>query len=164
MSMDLINKVMGAFLPPIQNPCSFLTNRLTTESYIQDPNQSHADPRISPLLVPSLKGLPPAFIQISGQDPLRDEAFVFERLLKEAGVPVKVEMYVLHLRLIFFSFLVHGRSRTLVTRVSLMASIWLFLSSRRAGSGLWMQKVPSSGSSSNLGRSSVEAETVNSGW
>ncbi|KAF9261872.1 hypothetical protein L218DRAFT_1001189 [Marasmius fiardii PR-910] len=52
------------------------------------------DPRVSPLLLSSHKGLPPAFFQICGMDPLRDEAFLYEKVLKEAGVPTKFEVQV----------------------------------------------------------------------
>ncbi|KAF9254822.1 hypothetical protein L218DRAFT_409947 [Marasmius fiardii PR-910] len=51
------------------------------------------DPRVSPLLLPSHEGLPPAFIQICGLDPLRDEGLLYEKVLKEAGVPTKLVVY-----------------------------------------------------------------------
>ncbi|KAH9852333.1 Alpha/Beta hydrolase protein [Lenzites betulinus] len=51
------------------------------------------DPRISPLLAPGLAGLPRTFVQVFGLDPLRDEALLFARLLREAGVDVQVAMY-----------------------------------------------------------------------
>jgi len=55
----------------------------------------NAEPHVyaSPLLASSLKGLPPALIQIAGMDPLRDEAFAYYEALKEAGVPVTVKAY-----------------------------------------------------------------------
>lgn len=62
------------------------------ESYHGEDNASNPD--VSPLLAESLEGLPPAYIQICGLDPFRDEAFLYERLLKEAGVRTKVDMYV----------------------------------------------------------------------
>ncbi|GJJ13723.1 hypothetical protein Clacol_007979 [Clathrus columnatus] len=51
------------------------------------------NPEVSPILSDSFEGLPPAYIQISGLDILRDEAFLYERLLKEAGVPTRVDVY-----------------------------------------------------------------------
>ncbi|OCH91998.1 hypothetical protein OBBRIDRAFT_727792 [Obba rivulosa] len=51
------------------------------------------DPECSPLLYPSHKGLPSAFLQVCGADPLRDEALLYERLLKEDGVKTKLEVY-----------------------------------------------------------------------
>ena len=38
---------------------------------------------------------PPAFIQIAGLDPLRDEGILYAKVLQEAGVKVKTEMLVL---------------------------------------------------------------------
>lgn len=38
------------------------------------------------------KGMPPAYVQVSGVDPLRDDGLVYERVLREHGV--KTELYV----------------------------------------------------------------------
>jgi acetyl esterase/lipase len=43
---------------------------------------SAKDPEVSPFLYPSHKGLAPALIQVCGMDPLRDEAFLYEKALK----------------------------------------------------------------------------------
>ncbi|OCK74006.1 hypothetical protein K432DRAFT_410225 [Lepidopterella palustris CBS 459.81] len=49
----------------------------------------------SPLNHPDgLKGLPPTYIQVCGMDPLRDEALIFEKVLREeSGVPTKLDIY-----------------------------------------------------------------------
>lgn len=56
----------------------------------------------SPLFVPFLyrnapgghNGLPPAYFQVCGLDPLRDEALIYERVLREeAGVKTKLDLY-----------------------------------------------------------------------
>lgn len=43
------------------------------------------DIRISPLLAKDLSGLPPAYMQISGADVLRDEGLIYARKLEQAG-------------------------------------------------------------------------------
>ncbi|KAF5365228.1 hypothetical protein D9758_005424 [Tetrapyrgos nigripes] len=51
------------------------------------------DPNMSPLLFPSHKGLPPAFIQVCGLDPVRDDGLLYERVLKADGVETKLIVY-----------------------------------------------------------------------
>nr|POE62287.1 ab hydrolase superfamily protein b1a11.02 [Quercus suber] len=53
------------------------------------------DPFFSPLLFPTGHGsLPPAYFQVCGQDPLRDEALIYERILREdEGIETKVDVY-----------------------------------------------------------------------
>ena len=64
---------------------------LTTETmdyftghYIADPAQ-YRDWRASPLLHPSLAGLPPALVLTAGYDPLRDEGAAYAEKLTAAG-------------------------------------------------------------------------------
>jgi acetyl esterase len=51
------------------------------------------DPRISPLFATVSQDLPPAFIATAEFDPLRDEAEVYSRLLRSAGVPTTLKRY-----------------------------------------------------------------------
>ncbi|KAI0057916.1 hypothetical protein BV25DRAFT_1830670 [Artomyces pyxidatus] len=51
------------------------------------------DPEMSPALYPSHAGLPPAHFQVCGLDPLRDEGLLYERLLREAGTPTRLDVY-----------------------------------------------------------------------
>lgn len=52
------------------------------------------DANLWPLLATTQEGLPPAFLQIGGIDPLRDDGLVYEQALREAGVKTKFEVYV----------------------------------------------------------------------
>ncbi|KAJ7473591.1 Alpha/Beta hydrolase protein [Mycena galericulata] len=54
---------------------------------------SPTDPEVSPLLYPSHAGLPPAFIQVCGLDPLRDDGLLYEALLREDGVETQIIAY-----------------------------------------------------------------------
>ena len=47
---------------------------------------------VSPLLADSFAGLPAAYIQVAGADPLRDEGLCYAERLEEDGVPVKLDM------------------------------------------------------------------------
>lgn len=50
------------------------------------------NPECSPFLYSSHAGLPPTYLQVCGQDPLRDEALVYEKLLKEANVATRLDV------------------------------------------------------------------------
>lgn len=64
--------------------------RLTESECLKGPL---ADPDVSPLLADHT-GLPPAYLQVCGLDPMRDEGLLYERLLRELGVPTKLDMRV----------------------------------------------------------------------
>jgi acetyl esterase/lipase len=59
--------------------------------YYNPPNPS--DPDASPLLHTDCAGLAPAYIQVAGMDPLRDEGLAYAAKLREAGVAVRLDMY-----------------------------------------------------------------------
>jgi acetyl esterase len=56
--------------------------------YIGEPAQ-YSDWRASPLLAPSLAGLPPALVLTAGYDPLRDEGRQYADALSAAGTPTQ---------------------------------------------------------------------------
>ncbi|KAI9693141.1 MAG: hypothetical protein M1822_005137 [Bathelium mastoideum] len=53
------------------------------------------DPKYNPFLWPGgHKGQPPAYFQVCGADPLRDEALLYELVMREeAGIPTKLDIY-----------------------------------------------------------------------
>jgi acetyl esterase len=54
------------------------------DHYLRSPEDA-SDWRASPLVAPSLEGLPPALVVTAGYDPLRDEGDEYARRLREAG-------------------------------------------------------------------------------
>ncbi|MBU3674175.1 MAG: alpha/beta hydrolase [Solirubrobacteraceae bacterium] len=62
-------------------------------AHYMTPEADHADPLISPLLAPSLEGLPPAHVVTAGFDPLRDEGESYAARLEEAGVPTTLRRH-----------------------------------------------------------------------
>lgn len=67
---------------------------LFMSNFIPDVSQ-RGDPLFSPLLWKTgHKDLPPTYLQIAGLDPLRDEALIYERELREKnGIKTKVDVY-----------------------------------------------------------------------
>jgi acetyl esterase len=55
------------------------------------------DPYLSPLLAPSLTGLPPAVVTVAGCDPLRSQGERYAAALRDAGVPVRLSVWEGHL-------------------------------------------------------------------
>ena len=68
-------------------------NKETAEGLNRELKPDEASPLFSPLLYPNLKNLPPAFFQVCGLDPLRDEALIYESELRENGVETRLEIY-----------------------------------------------------------------------
>ena len=69
-------------------------NNHTAETLHTELKPDEASPLFSPLLHPNLRGLPPAFFQVCGLDPLRDEALLYERVLREEnGVNTRINIY-----------------------------------------------------------------------
>jgi acetyl esterase len=63
-------------------------------------NGAHTDdPRLSPLFVEDVSGLPPTLVLYAGFDPLRDEAAAYTMKLTLAGVPVET---------LYFADMIHG--------------------------------------------------------
>ncbi|KAI6887791.1 GroES-like protein [Hortaea werneckii] len=67
---------------------------LFTNNYLRDKSDA-GNPLFSPLLFPTgHKDLPASYFQVCGMDPLRDEALIYEKLLREeSGVRTKLDVY-----------------------------------------------------------------------
>jgi acetyl esterase/lipase len=67
---------------------------LFMDNYCPD-EEKRGDPMLSVSLWPTgHAGLPPSYFQICGQDPLRDEALIVEREMREKeGIKTKVDVY-----------------------------------------------------------------------
>jgi acetyl esterase len=72
--------------------------------YLSDPRQRQ-DPRFSPELASDHQGLAPAWIGLAECDPLVDEGVRYADVLRQAGVPVALEIY----RGVVHSFIQMGR-------------------------------------------------------
>ena len=63
--------------------------------YLQDAAEV-TDPRASPLLSPSVSGLPPALVIVAGLDPLVDEGLAYAKRLSEAGIEAETVVVADH--------------------------------------------------------------------
>jgi len=74
------------------NQYSYLpSRRLEADTPHTDLTQaSPTDLDFSVLLAPH-EGVPPLYIQVCGLDPLRDEGFLYEKLLRERGIKTNVD-------------------------------------------------------------------------
>ena len=68
------------------------TMRWFIDLYVPKP-ESRKDLRASPLLAPSLKGLPPALVLLAGYDPLCAEGEIYAQRLETDGVKTTVKRY-----------------------------------------------------------------------
>jgi len=64
-----------------------------TDAYAPASGRQPFNVLVSPLLAKSHVGLPPAYFQIAGMDPLRDEGILYEKVLRESGVKTKIHIY-----------------------------------------------------------------------
>ncbi|KAK1218461.1 hypothetical protein PQX77_018859 [Marasmius sp. AFHP31] len=83
----------SSYLSFEQNKDAPILNKSKIEYFYSLYKPKPTDTKFSPLLLKTHKGLPPAYFQICGLDPLRDEGLIYERVLKEADVPTKYDVY-----------------------------------------------------------------------
>ncbi|KAF9880283.1 alpha beta hydrolase fold-3 domain-containing protein [Colletotrichum karsti] len=90
----LPEKYAHLWLAREQNTNSLVINgetlRVTKATYQPD----FSSPDFSPFNDENAhKGLPPVYFQVCGQDPLRDDAIIYEKVLKDHGVSTKIDVY-----------------------------------------------------------------------
>ncbi|CZR69145.1 uncharacterized protein PAC_19045 [Phialocephala subalpina] len=61
-------------------------------SLLNIPNKERPDENAFPVWA-ELHGLPPAYLAMDGPDPLRDEGYLYEKLLREARVQARTDHY-----------------------------------------------------------------------
>ncbi|KAL4244012.1 AB hydrolase superfamily protein [Abortiporus biennis] len=83
---DLLRSMEENKDAPVINVASYLE---TIEYYKAPPN----DPNVSMILAARHSGLAPAYFQVCGFDPVRDEGLLYEKILRENGVPTKIAVY-----------------------------------------------------------------------
>jgi acetyl esterase/lipase len=62
--------------------------------FVDNYKNDSLSPLRSPLIFPSHKDLPPAYFQVCGADPLRDEGLIYEMVLREdCGIETKLDIF-----------------------------------------------------------------------
>ncbi|CAD6444975.1 99bce965-631c-44f7-95f8-0eff69d9f1d0 [Sclerotinia trifoliorum] len=86
-------KYKPVYLSQEQNKNAPLLNREVADVFDKHYAVKEPSSLATPILFPSHKNLPKTYFQICGLDPLRDEGFIYEDILKENGVQTLVHVY-----------------------------------------------------------------------
>ncbi|RMZ87102.1 hypothetical protein DV736_g5674, partial [Chaetothyriales sp. CBS 134916] len=82
------------YLSREQNVDALVLPREAIDLFLKGYSPDDDDPRYNPVINPNgHKDLPPALFQIDGADALRDEALIYEDILRENGAKTKVYVY-----------------------------------------------------------------------
>lgn len=95
MERELVpEKFADLFLSREQNTESLIIHAGTVKSILGAYKPDLASPDFSPLNDKNAhKELPPVYFQVCGQDPLRDDGLIYEKILKGNGVSTKIDVY-----------------------------------------------------------------------
>ncbi|ESZ90039.1 hypothetical protein SBOR_9568 [Sclerotinia borealis F-4128] len=83
----------STYLSYEQNKDAPLLNRKIAETFDRHYGAKELSPLATPIQFASHKNLPPTYFQICGLDPLRDEGFIYEDILKENGIETRTDIY-----------------------------------------------------------------------
>ena len=115
-------------------PADQATTWTGSSAHYLPPGSDATDPRVSILLAPDLRGLPPAYVTTAGFDPLRDEGEAYARRMREAGVQVALRRH---------PGLIHGFANLTAICPSARGAMLEVAGALRDGpSGLYAQKYP----------------------
>ncbi|GKT50138.1 AB hydrolase superfamily protein [Colletotrichum spaethianum] len=88
------NKYSDLWISREQNDQSFVINSSTISSLLDSYQPDVHSPDFSPFNNASPhQGLPPVYFQVCGQDPLRDDGLIYEKVLREHNVSTKIDVY-----------------------------------------------------------------------
>lgn len=77
-----------------QNADALIIDRRAIDFIKREVKFDLASPLFSPFNDPQAHvGMPPVYIQVAGQDPLRDDGLVYERALRDHGVKTRLDVY-----------------------------------------------------------------------
>ncbi|TAQ90325.1 hypothetical protein B7494_g1347 [Chlorociboria aeruginascens] len=81
------------YLSREQNKNGLILNQKSIDMFENLYKPDPTSPLRSPLVFPSHQNLPPAYFQICGADPLRDEGLIYESILRESGIKTRLDIY-----------------------------------------------------------------------
>ncbi|RFU26024.1 hypothetical protein B7463_g10313, partial [Scytalidium lignicola] len=87
------NEFKDMFLSHDQCKSALVLNQGSLDMFDRLYNAEANSPLRSPILFPSHEGLPSAYLQVCGADPLRDEGLIYEKLLKRNGVKTRLDIF-----------------------------------------------------------------------
>ncbi|KAI9148783.1 AB hydrolase superfamily protein [Paramyrothecium foliicola] len=84
----------GLYLAREQNAKAWVINEKAMEYVTSAYGQDIYSPALSPFQAENPHtSMPPTYIQVAGQDPLRDDGLIYEKALRAHGVPTKLDVY-----------------------------------------------------------------------
>ncbi|GKT93621.1 alpha/beta hydrolase fold-3 domain-containing protein [Colletotrichum tofieldiae] len=91
---NIPSKYSDLWISREQNAKSFVLNSSTVSSILDAYQPDVLSSDFSPFNnAKPHQGLPPTYFQVCGQDPLRDDGLIYEKVLRDHGVSTKIDIY-----------------------------------------------------------------------